>query len=212
MDGPSTPGRRGWLVLLVLLAFSTGGCSLLATLGLGPSSSPAPLPPLGPDGPGGRVEVAASGFAITVPADWTVQVAASAPDLASAPDMIAWEALRATSPGQHQGCSVTVALPEAGLLDSGNDTIGSSEAWAVPELSAVDGVPELRIPGPRVAAGSGIRVATLTSWQRRASEDPGTPRDVLYAMVCAADAQLDQEPLLESFEMLPIVASGSPAP
>ncbi len=114
-------GQAGVVAAVTLLALVTSGCSLITgrsgAAEPSPSAPPgqaAPREPLGPLAEAGRIEMAGSGFAITVPDGWTVEVASPDPDVTAAPRASAWEAMRTSPPDGSVTCSVYVGVPPAG--------------------------------------------------------------------------------------------------
>lgn len=131
------------------------------------------------------------------------------PDLETAPPGAAWEALRASTPERSEACSVHVAVPpEGGLSDDVGVGIGAGDAFRHPRLDLSSGAPTLLVPAPRIESTSRRRAGSLTTSYRIAASDPGTPRDVVYGLVCEADRERDFEPILDTFAFLPIPPSG----
>ncbi len=112
-----------------------------------PPVVPTPSPrTLGRTVPGGRVELPGSGFAFTVPRDWTVELVTPDPALEAALPGAAWEALRARDPGRRRACTVSVGVAPEGLSlqdqGAGIGTTGDAE----PSWSDGRDVPMLLIP------------------------------------------------------------------
>jgi hypothetical protein len=189
-------------VVGVLVALVASGCELIWDLA---GSTPGPLLPLGEVVDAGRVEMPDAGFAITIPNGWTVEVASPMPDLVDAPSGAAWEALRAYTPERSETCSVYVAVPpEGSLSDDVGAGIGASDAFRQPRLDLSSGAPTLLVPAPRIESASAERADSVTTSYRIAASDPGTPRDVVYGLVCGADRERDFEPIFDTFASLPI--------
>lgn len=198
--------RWAMAVVGVLVALVASGCELILDLA---GSTPGPLVPLGPVVDAGRVAVAGAGFAITVPDDWIVEVASPMPDMETTPVGAAWEVLRTYAPGRSDSCSVHVSLPPEGALsESEGVRIGSGEAFPEPRLRMWPGEPTLLVPAPRIESALPQRFGSLTTRQRVAASDPGTPRDVLYGLVCLGNQERDFDTILDTFQLLPIPPAG----
>ena len=202
--------RLPWPTVIpaMLVALVAGGCQLL--LGVAQPTLP-PLTQLGDIVEAGRVDVPGSGFSITVPDGWIVEVAPG-PGIVSAPPGAAWEALRAYAPDGTQTCSIYVALPPKGAIPEGGDAgVGSGTSVGEPHLRLGFGAPTFMVPEPRTESGPTLHFSAMGTHTRLAASDPGTPRDVLYALVCGADRERDFDAILGTFGFVPVPAV-SPAP
>ena len=165
------------------------------------------LPPLGVTVEGGRIEMAGSGFEMTFPDDWTIEVADPDPDVFGAAPGETWEALRAHDPAHLLACSVSVGVATVSLESgsggaSGGTTIEPS--WDESETGL------LWAPEPRIESGTGAVYSTMSPRERLHKSDPGLEHDALYVVSCssASDGESEAperalEGLIETFEFLP---------
>ncbi len=166
-----------------------------------------PLAPLGAVRGGGRIEMPASGFEMTFPDDWIVEVADPDPDVSVAAPGDAWEALRAHDPERLQACSVSVGVATVSLSEGAGGASG--EVTMQPRWDERD-ESMLWAPGPRVQAGSGGLYSVMAPRERLHDGDAGLAHDVLYVVSCSAagddqyeTAESALEGLIDSFEFLP---------
>lgn len=175
--------------LLALLAIV-----LVSLAAFGAASRPAepgpfePPPPLGHEREGGHIELAQAGFAIDLPADWSVQVPSSERDPVGAEPGEAWEALRAFDPSRRQTCSVSVAVsPSATSL--GHYGVGAmSGDDRAPRWSGAADRPTLMLPdsSDRVGPQDGPHASQMSSQVRHARSIG--EHDILYAIECGTRA------------------------
>ena len=160
--------------------------------------TPAPLPPLGAETAGGRIEMPASAFAITVPDDWSVELADPDTDVFRAEAGTAWEALRATSPDGERACSVAVGVADVSLRQgAGTGANGvASPAWH-PSKKGM-----LMVPSPRVKEST-RETSSMTSVERLHRDHAGLEHDALYSLVCANVPGGRFEQIMFSLELLP---------
>jgi hypothetical protein len=173
-----------------------------------PASEPipsGPLAPLGPTTSGGRTEMPGSGFAVSFPAEWSLEVAEPDLDLTLAVPGDAWEALRAYGPERRQTCSAYVVVVTPGSPDLVlMETSGLEEPrWADFVTRPVLQIPDSR---DRVEADdpSGPWVGAGGDFERDAADDPALDHDVVYALRCAADVDTSYDSIYESFTLLPV--------
>lgn len=160
---------------------------------------PPPLPSLGRTTTGGRIELPGSAFAITVPDDWSVELAEPDADVFTAEPGSAWEALRATAPDRSLACSVSVGVAEVSLRKRSGTGSGavttprweSTRRWL------------LLVPTPRVE-DSVTSFSSSSPIVRLAREHPGLEHDALYALECAGTAEDEDgvESIARTFEFL----------
>ena len=185
-------GRAGALILLLPLAFVASGCTL---------EEAAPVGSLGAVVEAGRIEMAGSGFAITIPDDWTVEVAEPDPDVLAASPGTAWWALRASAPYRFMACSLAV-----GVTDLPPDRWGTvvRGAWTTPHWGPSRPW-QLRVPTPDVPESRPHHA----EWVRPQHQEADLEHDVLYSLDCAAnEARVPGvggifQQLMSSFEFLP---------
>jgi hypothetical protein len=146
--------------------------------------------------------MAGSGFAITFPDDWSVEVADPDPDVLSAEPGTAWEALRATAHDRSMACSVAVGTAEllpGQWFGTGQDGV-TKPYWDPKEPW------RLWVPTPAIPRTTSFH---QTDWSRHPQEDPDLEHDVLYSLMCAADNASVEKPsrifelIMPSFEFLP---------
>jgi hypothetical protein len=156
--------------------------------------------------PGGRVELVGSGFAVTLPGDWTVEVVDPDRDLTAQPAGSAWDALRARSPDGSRACAVSVGVAPEGVRPLEEGTGVGAVPAAEPRWTMHEGTPTLEMPDPMmlVRSASNRRSSTITSATRSAAADPALGHDVLYGMACAADAEWDTDAITSSLTVLPL--------
>jgi hypothetical protein len=161
-------------------------------------AQPVTVEALGPSRDGGLIEMARSGFAISVPEDWEVQTAAPERDVRSEVPGEAWEALRATAPDRRQTCAVFVAVAEPGLLGSGMSSRsgGTEVRWR-------DGGRTLEMPDPATRIGDvgGRRILMSDTGQTIISRD-GTAVDIVYALHCGGESLVPSEAIADSLVAL----------
>lgn len=208
-----TGGRsRVWPIATAEL-FDPGSMDVVAFGPVDPSvddpgvvSSPPPLPPLGDVLAGGHIEMPGSGFAMTFPEDWTVEVAEPDPDVFRAAPGTAWEALRAYGPERQQGCSVSVGVATVSLRERSGGASGDMTVephWDERESGM------LWAPEPRVDLGTGGVYSVMSPRERLHTSDPGLEHDVLYVISCSAGGEdpeafeAELEGLIETFQLLP---------
>jgi hypothetical protein len=186
------PGRVRAMTFLLPLALVASGCSPEETA---PSSS------LGAVGEVGRIEMAGSGFAITIPDGWTVEVADPEPDVFSAKPGTAWEALRASAPYNSMACSLAVGVtdPPPNRVPTAVPDEGTTAYWHTPR--------KLRVPTPDIPSSQRLH----TTWDRpQPDQEADLEHDVLYSLLCAANevrvggSDRFWDPLVSSFEFLPV--------
>jgi hypothetical protein len=162
----------------------------------------APVGSLGAVVEAGRIEMAGSGFAITLPDDWTVEVAEPDPDVLAAEPGTAWWALHASAPNGVMACSLAVGvtdLPPDRFGGLALRTDGATPHWD-PSKPWV-----LRVPTPDVPQSR----THNASWVRPQIQEADLEHDVLYSLDCAAnDARVPGwggifTQLMDSFEYLP---------
>jgi hypothetical protein len=181
------------MMLLLPLALVASGCTL---------EEAVPVGSLGAVVEAGRIEMAGSGFAITIPDGWTVEIADPDPDVFSAEPGTAWWALRASAPYRSMACSLAVGV-----------TDNSSNRW----LTVVPGAGttphwgpsrpwQLQVPTPDVPQG----ISHHTEWVRpQPDQEADLEHDVMYSLDCAANevrvggSARFWDPLVSSFEFLP---------
>jgi|GEM_PF-5856003 len=162
------------------------------------ASTPPPLPPLGATTSGGRIEMPGSAFAITVPDDWTVELADPEPDVFSAEPGSAWEALRATHPENTVACSVAIGVAEVSLLNkSGTASNGLVAPRWDPDERGI-----LWVPTPRVDMGE-TESSSMAPMVRLHRDHEGLEHDVLYSLQCVNVADRRFERIMRSIEFLP---------
>ena len=181
------------MTFLLPLVFVASGCTL---------EEAAPVGSLGAVVEAGRIEMVGSGFAITIPDGWTVEIADPEPDVFSAEPGIAWEALRASAPYNSMACSLAVGVtdppPNRWLTvvpDEGTTAYWDpSKPW------------KLRVPTPDVPQSQRLH----TTWDRpQPDQEADLEHDVQYSLLCAAnEARVGGSgrffgPLVDSFEFLP---------
>ncbi len=162
-----------------------------------PWESP-PLPPLGVETSGGRIEMPGSAFAITVPEHWSVELADSDTDVFSAEPGTAWEALRATSKAGTNACSVAIGVADVSLRKkSGTGSGGPLTPMWDPKKPGI-----LLVPSP-VVDESEASFAMLMPRERLHRKHEGLEHDAMYSIHCVGDAQGVAERIGVSLEFLP---------
>jgi hypothetical protein len=160
--------------------------------------TPAPLPPLGAETVGGRIVMAGSAFAITVPVAWTVELVEPDPDVFAATPGSVWEALRATDSQGAQACSVSVGVAEVSLRNrsgaASNDVL--EPTWH-PNKRGI-----LVVPSPRVAE-SEREVSSMAPMTRLHHLHDGLEHDVLYVLECANVPGRRFDQIMSSVKFLP---------
>ncbi len=172
-----------------------------AHVGCVPQDDPIqqPLPPLGAERSGGRIEMPGSAFAITIPDDWSVELADPDTDVFSAAPGTAWEALRATSPDGTNACSVAVGVADVSLRTR-SGTASSADVLA-PRWDPDDpGI--LWVPEPRVEA-SDRQSGSMWPLERPRRKAEGRDHDVQYSVNCVSNARRTYRGIAESLEFLP---------
>jgi hypothetical protein len=148
-----------------------------------------------------------SGFALTFPGDWMVELAEPDTDVFDVRPGTAWEALRATAQDGHMACSVAVGVAEVPFFDP-PDRAGSGTGQGGVEKPFWD--PDephlLWVPEPVVPDG---REYMQTTWDRLRDQDEDLAGDAAYSLLCMTSDADDAEPggifvqLMDSFEFLP---------
>jgi hypothetical protein len=166
-----------------------------------------PLPPLGPEREGGRLELATTGLAVELPADWTVEVASPERDPVGAPPGEAWEALRAFGPSGRQTCSVSVAVSPSATTRDGYDVGSMSGDDRAPRWSGPVDRPTLMLPdsSDRVEPPGGPHASQISTQVRRAGS--AGEHDILYAIECGSGAGSSLGGIAESLTILPLQPS-----
>jgi hypothetical protein len=207
----STTARTGTVLVSSLLIVGVSGCSALSSLmsgGTGEEAAVTMAPEEAADQPtmletivdGARVEMPGSGFAITFPGDWVVEMADPDPDVFTAAPGDAWEALQAYGPERREACSVVVAIAPFGQESSGVGTGGGSSAplWSTEEEGLI-----LLVRSPRIETVSGGAMGTIAPHERPRSSDPRLDHDVQYVVVCETDRDRFLHAITQSVEFLP---------
>lgn len=165
-------------------------------------ATPRPLPAMSANTSGGRIEMAGSGFAITVPEKWIVKLVEPEPDIRTAEPGDAWEALRAHQPGRRSACSVYVGIVP---LDAGpigeSASVDTDEDATAPYWSGGER-PTLVVPPVRYRQRSGDSSEMVAGWPHPRTEDARLSHDVVYAVTCGADGERPPQKIVESFEIL----------
>ena len=162
-----------------------------------------PPPPLGPAREGGYIELPSSGFALTLPADWSVEVGTPERDPVGAAPGEAWEALRAFDPSRQQTCSVSVAVSPSTTSREGYDVGSMSGDERAPRWSGTAERPMLMLPdsSDRVEALGGPHASQMTTQVRYARSGGG--HDILYAIECGGGAGSPRGGIADSLTLLP---------
>ena len=202
-----TSTRRALLLLGIAVAAGTVSCT---QTGPGPANAapePTPLPFIGTAVEPGRVEVAGTGFALTVPDDWAVEVAVPDLEISGAAPGFAWLALRANRPDHLQACNVSVGIATISLRPGSGAVMG--DTTMAPHWDEQDRT-MLRIPEPVLATGTGGLFAAMAPRERLHDDHPDLRHDVLYVLACSdsSDEEAEDPPelfdeLVQSFEILP---------
>ncbi len=149
----------------------------------------------------------ASGFAITFPEDWTVELAEPDSDVFGMQPGTAWEALRATALDGHMACSLAVGVaavpffqpPDRAGSATGQGDVGSP-FWD-PDEPHLLWVPEPVVPDTH----SSMQI----TWDRLQEQGGGLAGDAAYSLLCMTSDANDAEPggtfmqLMDTFEFLP---------
>jgi hypothetical protein len=216
--GTTAPGPSAWLLvaMAVGLVVGTTGCSYL--LPAEPELTPSPPPmmparrPLGPQVDPGRIELAGSAFAITIPASWSVEVVDPDPDLRAAAPGSTWEALRAEALGGSATCSVYVARPPAGSpIDPERFPVDRSPELLTPAWCQGPEGPRLCLPRPALAQPDTEAKGSGTAPVRLPDSDPALPDGAQYVVECwwePGGRRGEADAIEASFEMLEL---GPPA-
>ncbi len=194
-------GRRMLVILAIVLVPLVVVSVALRPADPGPFQPP---PPLGPAREGGHVELARAGFAVDLPAAWSVEVLSPERDPAAAQPGEAWEVLRAFDPSRRRTCSVTFAVsPSATSLDGYGFGSMSGDDRA-PRWSGSEFEPTLMLPdsSDRVDLMDGPRSSEVSGQVRYAGGTGG--RDVLYAIECGGDTGFSFAAISESLTLLPV--------
>ena len=141
-------GRAGALTLLLPLVFVASGCT---------SEESAPVDPLGAVVEPGRIEMMGSGFAITIPDEWTVEVAEPDPDILAASPGTAWWALKASAPHRFMACSVVVGVTD---LSSDRWSIVGQDGGTVPYWDPSKPW-KLRVPTPDIPQSTSFHTSSI---------------------------------------------------
>ena len=159
---------------------------------------PPPLPPLGAETSGGRIEMPVSAFAITVPDDWSVELADPDTDVFTAEPGSTWEALRATSPDATAACSVAVGVADVSLRKRSGTA--SSIDVLTPRWDPDDpGI--LWVPEPRIEPGD-HQSSSMWPTERPRRKAEGRDHDVEYSVHCVSSAKRTYRGIAESLEFL----------
>ncbi|MFO7530837.1 MAG: hypothetical protein R6W93_00135 [Candidatus Limnocylindrales bacterium] len=133
----------------------------------------------------GRIEMAGSGVAISIPEGWTVEVASPDPDVIAAPPASAWEALRTSPRDGSVACSVYVGVPPAGHpLDLEGFPTDSSVTISWPRWEEGPVGPQLVTPRPAIPSGEPFQRGHGTVLMRLPSSHPSLPDGAQYALEC----------------------------
>ena len=150
--------------------------------------------------------MAGSGFAMTFPDDWTVEVVDPDPDVFAAAPGTAWEALRAHDPGRVRACSVSVGVAPVSLRERSGGASG--DLTVEPHWDEQD-TGTLWVPEPRVGAGAGGALSVMAPRARLHEGEADLEHDVLYVVSCSAGGEDPEayesalDGLLETFQLLP---------
>jgi len=171
---------------------------------------PGPREPLGPQVETGRVELPGSGFAITIPPDWTVEVADPDRDVTQEAPGAAWEALRAQAEEGDAVCSVYVGVAMEGQ-PIGDETfpVDTSVAISKPEWREGPQGMQLMLPTPALASGALPGLGSGTTRWRPAGSHPRLPDGAIYALDCWSGREDGQVPglILGSLALLDLASS-----
>ena len=166
-------GHARTLAFVVALVLVAGACSQDdADSGETPES-------LGAFAEAGRIEMTGSGFVVTIPDGWVVEVADPDPDVLDAEPGAAWWALKASAPHGLMACSVAVGVTDlppnrGGVVIPGSGTEphwGPSRPW------------QFRVPTPDVQQGELLQ----SQWLLPPGGDENLRHDVFYSLDCAAN-------------------------
>ncbi len=180
--------RSGSRRTLVLLAIVLVPLVVLAAASRPVEPDPfEPPPPLGPEREGGHIELAQAGFAIDLPADWSVEVRSPERDPSGAEPGEAWEALRAFGPSRRQTCSVSVAVSPSATSRDDYDLGSMSRDDRAPRWSGPADRPTLMLPdsSDRVEPPGGPHASQMSTQVREAGSVG--EHDILYAVECGGD-------------------------
>ncbi len=200
---PRDPSARGRTLVLLAIVLVPLVAVSVAFRPAGPAPS-EPAMPLGPARGGGHVELASTGFAIDLPAEWSVEVLSPQRDPAGAQPGEAWEALRAYDSSRRQTCSVTIAVsPSSASLDGYGFGSMSGDDRA-PRWSGSAHEPTLMIPdsSDRVDPRGGPSASHISGQVRYAGLSGGP--DILYAIGCGGDTGSAYGDITESLTLLPV--------
>jgi hypothetical protein len=163
-----------------------------------------PPAPLGPQRDGGHIELARTGFAVTLPADWSVEVLSPERDPAGAQPGEAWEALRGFDPSRRQTCSVSVAVSPSATSRDGYDVGSMSGDDRAPRWSGPPDRPMLMLPdsSDRVEPRGRPHASRMSTQVRQAGSENG--HDILYAIECGSSAGSSLSGIAESLTLLPV--------
>jgi hypothetical protein len=147
-----------------------------------------------------------SGFAMTFPDDWNVEVLDPDPVVFAAAPGTAWEALRAHDPARVRACSVSVGVATVSLRERSGGA--SSDMTVEPHWDEQENG-TLWAPEPRFDAGTGGTYSVMAPRERLHEGDADLDHDVLYVVSCSAggeDPEADEavlDGLLDTFQFLP---------
>ena len=160
--------------------------------------APEPLPPLGATTSGGRIQMPGSAFAITVPDDWSVELADPDTDVFSAEPGSAWEALRATNPAGTRACSVAIGVAEVSLRKRSGTAAGGvvTPYWDPDERGT------LWVPEP-VVVETDVHRSAMAPIDRMHRDEDGLDHDVLYSVLCVGSSERQFERITRSMDFLP---------
>jgi hypothetical protein len=167
-------------------------------------ATPGPLPSLGAAVSGGRIEMAGSGFAITLPAKWVVKLAEPDLDIYAAAPGATWEALRAHEPGRRRACSVYVGVAPLDAGPIGESAAADTDEDATAPYWSIGGRATLVVPPVRYRQRSDSSSEMTGGWPRLRADDDRLAHDVVYAVTCGADGERDPQEIVDSFEVLAI--------
>jgi hypothetical protein len=182
------PDRSGSRRTLALLAIALVPLAVVGlTLRPAEAGPFEPPPPLGPSSGGGHIELAISGFAVDLPADWSIEVLSPERDPAGARPGDAWEALRAFDPSRRGTCSVSVAVSPSATSHDGYGFGSMSGDDRAPRWSGPADQLMLILPDStnRVEPLGGGHAGEVSGQVRFAGSAGG--HDVVYAIECGSD-------------------------
>jgi hypothetical protein len=166
-------------------------------------ATPGPLPSLGAAVSGGRIEMAGSGFTITLPKKWVVKLVGPDPDIYTAAPGAIWEALRAHEPGRRRACSVYVGIAPLDAGPIGESAAVDTDEDATEPYWSIGGRPTLVVPPAHFRQRSDSGSEMAGGWSRPRADDTRLPHDVVYAVACGADGdERDLQEIVHTFEVV----------